>query len=201
VKDQASAVQEAGNGHCVEQRSTVRVRDRDEEGEEEYTMVRSAEADAALGLISVESPVGSALLGRRRGDEVEVQTPGGVRRFTVVDVIPPARARLGEFGVMKTRLLRVIAAEERRQRRDDKREVRRQRRHSRREDRQRRIEAAGEATCEVSGASRGMRSGVRTAPEVTARRVLTERYQRVRAAVLAGSVVRGEATATSDLDR
>jgi hypothetical protein len=46
---------------------------------------------------------------------------------------------------MKTKLLRVIAAEERRQRRDDKREVRRQRRHSRREDRQRRTEAAGEA--------------------------------------------------------
>jgi hypothetical protein len=45
-----------------------------------------------------------------------------------------------------------------------------------------------------------MRSGVRTAPEVVACRVLTERYERVRAAVLAGSVVRGEATATSDLD-
>jgi hypothetical protein len=47
---------------------------------------------------------------------------------------------------MKTRLLRVIAAEERRQRRDDKREVRRQRRQSRREDRQRRTEPAEEAT-------------------------------------------------------
>jgi hypothetical protein len=46
---------------------------------------------------------------------------------------------------MKTKLLRVIAAEERRQRRDDKREGRRQRRHSRREDRQRRSEAASEA--------------------------------------------------------
>jgi hypothetical protein len=46
---------------------------------------------------------------------------------------------------MKTRLLRAIAAEERRQRRDDKREGRRQRRHSRREDRQRRTEAAEEA--------------------------------------------------------
>jgi transcription elongation factor GreA len=87
VKDHASAVQEADNGHTVEQRSTVRVRD--DEGEEEYTMVRSAEADAALGRISMESPVGRALLGRRRGDEVEVQTPGGVRRFTVVDVYPP----------------------------------------------------------------------------------------------------------------
>jgi transcription elongation factor GreA len=87
VKDQASAVQEAGNGHCVELCSTVHVRD--DESEEEYTMVRSAEADAALGRISMESPVGRALLGRRRGDEVEVQTPGGVRRFTVVDVYPP----------------------------------------------------------------------------------------------------------------
>jgi hypothetical protein len=76
---------------------------------------------------------------------VEVQTPGGIRRFTVVDVIPRVQARLGEVCVMKTSLLRAIAAEERRQRRDDKREVRRQRRQSRREDRQRRTEAAGEA--------------------------------------------------------
>jgi transcription elongation factor GreA len=91
VKDHA--IHEAGNGHCVEQCSTVRVRD--EEGEEEYTMVRSAEADAALGRISAESPVGGALLGRRRGDEVEVQTPGGVRRFTVVDVIPPGPGPTG----------------------------------------------------------------------------------------------------------
>lgn len=73
--------------HDVQLFSTVSVR---EGGDvEEYTLVRSAETDAAHGRISVESPVGRALLGRRRGDEIEVQTPGGVRRLTVVDVSAP----------------------------------------------------------------------------------------------------------------
>lgn len=72
-------------GDLVEVRSTFRVKDADGE-EEEYTVVESAEADATHGLISVESPVGRALLGRRRGDAVEVRTPGGVRRLTVVGV-------------------------------------------------------------------------------------------------------------------
>ena len=84
MKDHASAVQEAGNGHSVEQRSTVRVRD--EEGEEEYTMVRSAESDAALGRISVESPVGKALLGHKVGDQVEVQSPAGARQLKILKV-------------------------------------------------------------------------------------------------------------------
>ncbi len=88
MKDHAGAVHETDDGHCVEPCSTVRVRG--EEGEEEYTVVRSTEADAAQRRISVESPVGRALLGRRPGDEVEVRTPGGVRRFTVVEVAPPA---------------------------------------------------------------------------------------------------------------
>jgi transcription elongation factor GreA len=73
--------------HDVQLFSTVRVEDAD--GVEEYTLVRSADTDAAQGRISVDSPVGSALLGLRRGAEVDVRTPGGVRRLTVVDVSAP----------------------------------------------------------------------------------------------------------------
>ncbi len=73
--------------HDVQVFSTVRVR---EAGSvEEYTLVRPVEADAAHGRISVESPVGRSLLGRRRGEEIEVQTPGGLRRMTVVEVSAP----------------------------------------------------------------------------------------------------------------
>jgi transcription elongation factor GreA len=53
------------------------------------TLVRRSEADPAQGRISTESPVGRALLGRRRGDEVEVQTPGGIRALTIVELAAP----------------------------------------------------------------------------------------------------------------
>ena len=46
----------------------------------EYKLVTSEEADAAQGLISTTSPIGRALLGRREGDEVKVQTPAGLER-------------------------------------------------------------------------------------------------------------------------
>jgi hypothetical protein len=49
-------------------------------------VVGSVEADVADGLISIDSPVGRALLGHRRGDALDVRTPGGIRRLTIVDV-------------------------------------------------------------------------------------------------------------------
>jgi len=52
--------------------------------EVEYKLVTSEEADASQGLISTTSPIGKALLGRRRGDEVKVQTPAGTKEFEVV---------------------------------------------------------------------------------------------------------------------
>jgi transcription elongation factor GreA len=49
------------------------------EGEdpETYKIVGAAEADPRNGKISNESPMGSALMGRRKGETVKVQTPGG----------------------------------------------------------------------------------------------------------------------------
>jgi transcription elongation factor GreA len=52
----------------------------------EYTIVGSAEADPTSGRISNESPVGSALLGKRVGDEVQVMAPRGVVRMTVAEI-------------------------------------------------------------------------------------------------------------------
>lgn len=60
------------------------------DGEEQYTIVKSDEADPAHGRISAESPVGRALLLARSGDEVRVRTPGGVRVLTVVEVMAPS---------------------------------------------------------------------------------------------------------------
>jgi transcription elongation factor GreA len=59
-----------------------------EEGEqpESYRIVGAAEADPSKGLISNESPLGSALLNKKKGAKVKVSTPGGVVIFTIKDV-------------------------------------------------------------------------------------------------------------------
>ncbi|MGH9781858.1 MAG: GreA/GreB family elongation factor [Candidatus Acidiferrales bacterium] len=41
------------------------------------------EADAAKGMISTSSPIGRALLGKKAGDEIRVQTPAGIKEFEV----------------------------------------------------------------------------------------------------------------------
>ncbi|MBE0481487.1 MAG: transcription elongation factor GreA [Dehalococcoidia bacterium] len=62
-----------------------KVQVRTAEGEEElYTIVGSAEASPSDGKISNESPVGSALMGKRVGDKVEVQAPAGPIKLTIV---------------------------------------------------------------------------------------------------------------------
>ncbi len=55
-----------------------RVRVRDEDGEEEFAVVAHIEADAVADRVSVESPLGRALLGRRVGDWVRFRAPGGI---------------------------------------------------------------------------------------------------------------------------
>ena len=52
-------------------------------GERTYRIVSSIEADAGEGRISDESPIGSALLGKRAGDIAEVQAPAGVQRLRI----------------------------------------------------------------------------------------------------------------------
>jgi len=55
-------------------------------GEEvSYRIVGPDEADLKQKTISVDSPIARALIGREPGDEVQVRTPGGVRRYEIVD--------------------------------------------------------------------------------------------------------------------
>jgi transcription elongation factor GreA len=63
-----------------------RVTVRDEFGESVYTIVGATEADVARGLISHESPLGSALAGRSPGEAVSFASPGGERKVTIVAV-------------------------------------------------------------------------------------------------------------------
>ena len=51
-----------------------------------YQIVGEDEADIKLGKVSVNSPVARALIGKFAGDIAEVNTPGGVREYEVIDV-------------------------------------------------------------------------------------------------------------------
>src|SRR5262245_22761982 len=51
-----------------------------------YQIVGSAESDPASGKLSRESPVGQAIMGHRAGDEVEVETPSGVKRMRIKEL-------------------------------------------------------------------------------------------------------------------
>ncbi|MDO4565673.1 MAG: transcription elongation factor GreA [Clostridia bacterium] len=51
-----------------------------------YRIVGSAEADPAAAKISNESPIGSALLGHKQGDKVDVTTPGGVQKIEIIGI-------------------------------------------------------------------------------------------------------------------
>jgi len=67
----------------------------DEGGEERtYRLVGVDEADAGTGRISVEAPLGRALLGKAEGDVARVQRPAGAARLTVIEVrwSPPGGA-------------------------------------------------------------------------------------------------------------
>lgn len=64
----------------------VRVKDLEYNEEEEYTIVGSAEADPYNGKISNESPVGSALLGYKSGDIVEVIVPDGKIEYQILTI-------------------------------------------------------------------------------------------------------------------
>jgi transcription elongation factor GreB len=55
-------------------------------GRATWRIVGPDEADARRGSVSALSPVGQALLGRREGETVEVQRPGGVREYTILEV-------------------------------------------------------------------------------------------------------------------
>lgn len=66
--------------------SKVRVNDVEFDEVCDYQIVGSSEADPANGRISDESPVGKSLLGHKIGDRVEVETPGGVVVYEVLEI-------------------------------------------------------------------------------------------------------------------
>lgn len=66
--------------------ATVRLHDLASGSQTLYTLVERSEVDPSQGKISIDSPVGQALVGRRPGDEIEVQAPSGVRKFRLEEI-------------------------------------------------------------------------------------------------------------------
>ncbi len=67
--------------------STVVMTDQETEEELRYTIVGGQESDPSRGLISFQSPVAKALLGKEEGDEVEIQLPSGKRTYDIEEVL------------------------------------------------------------------------------------------------------------------
>ncbi len=73
------------HGHSVEIGSTIVVK-KEGGAETTYMVVGSEEADMLSGKISFQSPIGSAVLGKNKGDKVVVVTPKGNVSYTIVDI-------------------------------------------------------------------------------------------------------------------
>jgi transcription elongation factor GreA len=80
----ASIIDENHSTDHVQIGSTVKVTG--EDGEESFMIVGSAEAKPAAGRISNESPVGRALLGRKKGEKVVVKVPAGDFTYKIIEI-------------------------------------------------------------------------------------------------------------------
>ncbi len=66
--------------------ATVDLTDLETDDNVTYQIVGDDEADIKLGKVSVNSPIARALIGKELGDVAEVQAPGGVREYEILDV-------------------------------------------------------------------------------------------------------------------
>ena len=64
----------------------VKVHDEEFNEDVEYTIVGSTEVDLANNKISNESPIGAALLGAKKNEVVEANTPGGIVKFKILSI-------------------------------------------------------------------------------------------------------------------
>ena len=66
--------------------ATVKVKNKDNDQEIDYTLVSEEEADISLGKISVQSPIGKGLLGKKVGDTIKIEVPAGMMELEIVKI-------------------------------------------------------------------------------------------------------------------
>lgn len=81
-----SKIVDQHHSSLVEIGSTLTIEKLSDGTKNKLTMVGSAETDIPAGKISGQSPMGTALLGKKRGDEVKVQTPRGEVAYRIVKI-------------------------------------------------------------------------------------------------------------------
>jgi transcription elongation factor GreA len=74
------------SGDQVKFGATVSVVDEDTEEEARYQIVGDHEADVKSGKLSVSSPLARAMIGKEKGEVVEVNTPGGVKAYEILKI-------------------------------------------------------------------------------------------------------------------
>jgi transcription elongation factor GreA len=74
------------SGKTITFGATVVLIDEDTEEKRKYQIVGDVEADVKAGKISISSPIARALIGKVKGDTVEVTAPGGARSYEILDV-------------------------------------------------------------------------------------------------------------------
>ena len=74
------------SGDTIKFGATVTLIDEDTEKQAVYQIVGEVEADAKKGRISITSPLARALIGKKRGASVEVNTPGGAKAYEITKV-------------------------------------------------------------------------------------------------------------------
>jgi transcription elongation factor GreA len=74
------------SGDTVKFGAKIKLVDEDTEEEKSYQIVGDVEADVKAGRLSISSPIARALIGKKVGDSVEVNTPGGGKSYEIVEV-------------------------------------------------------------------------------------------------------------------
>ena len=74
------------NPDTVKFGTTVNVMDEDTEKCKEYKIVGDYESDIDNGLLSISSPLAKALLGKKEGESVEINTPGGIKYYEIQSI-------------------------------------------------------------------------------------------------------------------
>ena len=74
------------NGSTIKFGATVTLIDEDTEKGSKFQLVGESEADVKSGKVSITSPTARALIGKKAGDSVEVNTPGGGKSYEIVKV-------------------------------------------------------------------------------------------------------------------
>ncbi len=74
------------SGATVKFGATVTLIDEDTEAEKRYQIVGDMEADVKSGKVSISSPISRALIGKKVGDSVEVNAPGGGKSYEIMKI-------------------------------------------------------------------------------------------------------------------